>query len=280
MLQLTSYNRMLRYICSTAGSSLNDTKAQKQMIINWILVASKQIETFLGRQLAITAYTEYFDTITDRDCIFFVKGYPIVSLTDVFLDGEGKFDGGESEIVDCITGKNSDSVILPIPPSVKAFKAIRVRYTGGLAYFGERTLLTVSGITGSWTVGKFITGTTSEAVGIVKAVTLTTITVEILYGIFEAGEALAQYDLEDLSGSSTATATLSAVTQQSLAETYPDIVRACEIQVRHYWKHKDDFELSSTSKDGTNQRRISLQDRSPLTAEVMALLTPYRRLSV
>jgi hypothetical protein len=143
-----------------------------------------------------------------------------------------------------------------------------------------RTLLTVSGITGSWTVGKFITGTTSEAVGIVKAATATTITVEILYGIFEAGEALAQYDLEDLSGSSTATATLSAITQQALAETYPDIVRACEIQVRHYWKHKDDFELSSTSKDGTNQRQLSQQDRNPLTAEVMALLTPYRRLSV
>jgi len=268
---------MLRYICSAAGASLTDTKAQKQMIVNWIMTASKQIEKFLGRELKIAAYTEYFDTPNNREKIFGVKAYPITALTNVYIDGDSTFDGGESEITDCFTGVNADTVVLPAPPVLLGFKTIRVRYTGGLAYSGVRSVFAISDVAGTWAVNKFAYGGNSEAVGIVKAVSGTSMTVEVLYGIFEAAEILWQSDTEAaVAASGSDYATLSSITQQSLYEQYPDIVRACEIQARHYWKHKDDFELSSTQKDGTNQRS-NYENKMQLTHEAEALLLPYRR---
>ena len=275
MLQLTSYNRMLRYICSTAGASLTDTKAQKQMIVNWILAASKQIEKYLGRSLEICAYTEYFDTISEKRTMFQVKAYPIITLTDVYIDGRGYFIGAESEITDCFIGSENDCVHLPVQPSILGYKTIRIRYTGGLAYSGVRSTFTISTVVGTWVVDKFVYGGTSEAVGIIKSVSATTMLVEVLYGIFQTGETLYQCDSEEVA-SGAITAVLSVIVQQSLYEQYPDIVRAAEIQVRHYWKHKDDFELAGTSKDGTNRRNVAADNKSFLTKEATDFLIPYR----
>ncbi len=277
MLQLTSYNRMLRYIGSAAA--LTDTKTEKQTIVNWILSASKQVETFLGRWLAIAAYTEYFDTPNEKTVQFFVKGYPVTTLTSVYISGDSLWDGSESEVDDCFIGRNSNCVTLPTPPSVLGLKTHRVIYTGGLAYSGVRSVFTLVDMAGTWTVGKYAYGGTSEAVGIIKAASATSLTVEVLYGIFEAAETLTEYEDEDLATIvAGASATLSAISQQSLVENYPDIVRACEIQARHYWKHKDDFEATSTNKDGTNQRRIGYEEKSVLIPEAMSLLMPYRNL--
>lgn len=280
MLQLTSYERMLRYICSSAGASLTDTKAQKQMIVNWIMAASKQIEKFLGRELKIAAYTEYFDLSEKQDLYFGVKAYPISTLTDVYIDGDSEFSGAESEIDDCYTSTNDDAVVLPYDPGITGFKKLRARYTGGLAYHGVQSVFAVSSVAGTWAVGKFAYGGTSEAVGIVKAASSTAMTLEMLYGIFEAAEVIWQSDTEAaVAASGGDYATISSITRQSLYEQYPDIVRACEIQVRYYWKHKDDFELSSTQKDGTNQRN-NFDNKSQLTPEAQALLLPYRRRAV
>lgn len=279
MLQLTSYNRIRRYV--GASSALTDTKFDKQMLVNWILATSKQIETFLGRWLAIASYTEYFDTRTANDLEFLVKGYPISTLTSVYVSGDGLWEGEESVVDDCFIGRNNNSVLLPVSPSVFAKKSHRVIYTGGLAYNGVRSVFTLTESAGTWTVGNYVYGGTSEAVGIIKAVSATSMTVEVLYGIFEAAETLTEYTDEDLTSVvAGASATLSAISQQSLAESYPDIIRACEIQVRHYWKHKDDFEASSTNKDGTNQRRLGYEEKSILIPEAISLLMPYRNLVI
>jgi hypothetical protein len=259
---------------------LTDTKAQKQLITNWILTVSKQIETFLSRYLAIASYTEYFNTPSEKEVTFHVKGYPVTTLTSVYVDGDGLWDGGESEVTDCFIGKDSNCIVAPTQIGVYGYKTIRVIYTGGLAYNGVKSVFTISGSTGTWTAGSFVYGGTSEAVGIIKASTTTTLTVEILYGIFAASETLTEYSDEDLTTVGDASATLSAISQQSLVEQYPDIVRAAEIQVRHYWKHKDDFELSSTSKDATNQKRDTFSSKNILLPEVMALLSPYRNIVV
>jgi len=267
---------MIRYLSAVAGSPLSDTKAQKGMIVPWILTASKQIEKYLRRELLIDTYTEYFDTLSERDVQFFVKAYPIISLTSVYRDTEGKWDGtNESEIDDCIIGKNIDSIITPFSPETLALKSTRIIYIGGLAYSGINSLFTCI-MTGTWTAGTYCYGQTSEAVGIVKAKTATTLTIENLYGIFEAGETLAEYSDENITTATTNTAVLTTITRQSLVEQYPDIVRACEIQVRYYWKHKDDFDLTSTQKDGTNQRS-TYENKNRLTNETMHLLEPYIR---
>ena len=278
MLLLSSYERMRRYVSSQVGVALTDSMGLKQQFVGWIASASKQIETYLGRYLTIAAYTEYFDALTNKDYVLFVRGYPITMLTSVYQDGSSLWDGSESEVDDCFTGKNGDSIIMPIRPSTLGHKVLRTIYTGGLAYSGVKSIFTIASVAGTWTAGQIVAGGTSEAVGIVKASTATTLTVEVLYGVFEALETLTEYTDETLTTTGDASATLSAITQQSLVEQYPDIVRACEIQVRHYWKHKDDFELSSTSKDGTNLRGREYNDLAVLTPEAMSLLRPYRRL--
>jgi len=272
VLKLTSYERMRRYLSAVGGQALTDSYSQKQMITNWILAASKQIEKHLKRNLKYQSYTEYFDALTEKDVQFFVKAPPITTLTSVYNDIEGQYDGGESEIDDCIINKDSTGFIIPIKPPSKGYKAIRGIYTGGLAYYGVQSLFTCS-ITGTWNVGNFAYGETSEAVGIVKAVSATTLRIEILYGIFEDGETITEYTDENLTTAGDATAEITAITYQSLVEQYPDIVRAAEIQVRYYWKHKDDFELTSTSKDATNVR--SSDRKGDVTEEAKSLLKPY-----
>jgi hypothetical protein len=279
MLPLTSYERMRRYLSAVAGSPLIDNYGQKNLLVNWINTVSKQIEKHLRRELLITNYIEYFDTLSERDVIFSVKAYPIIILTDVYRDSTGLWDSSnEYEIDDCYIGKNSDSVITPLPPEILGIKSTRIRYIGGMAYYGVKSLFTCT-ITGSWTINNFVYGNTSEAVGIIKNITATTLTIEILYGIFIVNETLIEYSDEGLTTATTNIATLDTITQQSLVEQYPDIVRACEIQVRHYWKHKDDFELISTQRDATNQKSTYNQTQV-LTDEAIHLLEPYRKYSI
>jgi hypothetical protein len=104
------------------------------------------------------------------------------------------------------------------------------------------------------------------------------LTIENLYGIFVAGESLTGYSDENLTSASGASATLNTVSRQSLAESYPDIVRAAEMQVYYNWRHKSDFELMSTSRDGTNRRIDSDAGYgSPFIPEVMRILNKYKR---
>jgi hypothetical protein len=275
MLKLTSYDRMRRYITALSGQTLTDTKTQKQMIVNWIYAASKQIEGFLQRHLAIDSYIEYFDTKTEKDVKFNVKAYPIIILTDVYIDGSGLWDGGESEVTDCFAGCDNASIVIPSSPAVLGYKTMRIRYTGGMAYYGTKSVFTISDSSGTWTSGSFVYGAASEAVGKIISLSGTSLTIEILYGIFEAGETLTEYSDEDLTTVGDASAILSSIYRQSLVEQYPDIVRACEIQTRHYWKHKDDFEVSSTQKDGTNQR-FNSGKKYGLLDEAINMLMPYQ----
>lgn len=281
-MMLTSYDRMLRYL-GAGGTSLTDNRFNQQIITNWIQSASKQIEQYCHREFLIDSCTEYFDTLKPNYVKFRVKRYPIVTLTDVYIDSTGDFSGSEDEIDDCITNKHSSSVILPYSPPVLGYKTLRIRYDGGLAYHATRSLYTVV-ITGSWTIGNFVLGGTSGAVGILKYQTATTFTIEVLYGVFEADETLTEYSDEDISSATGNSATISSVDRQSLFELYPDIVRAVEIQVRYYWKHKDDFELSGTNKDGTNIRNTNrhsiMTTFNPLTDECMSMLDNYRRILI
>jgi len=274
MLHLTSYERMRRYLSTVAGTWLTDSKAQKQMIMGWISSTSKQIEEHLKRTLTYGSYTEYFDTLNESYVQLYVKAYPITTLTSVYLCSDGLWDGSETEVDDCFLNRGNNGVFLPASPAVLGYKTHRIIYTGGLAYSGVRSLFTLSSSSGTWTPNSFVYGGTSEAVGIIKSIVSTTLTVEVLYGVFIAGELLTEYLDEDCTSAGDASATLSVIAQQSLVEQYPDIVRAAEIQVRHYWKHKDDFDLSSTSKDGTNQK-FSSNKRNALTDETMNFLEPY-----
>lgn len=275
MILLTSYERMRRYLSAVSDEALTDSANNKHMIMNWILTVSKQIEEHLQRNLTLTSYTEYFDVNDVKNLVFYVKSYPITTLTDVYMEPEGLWDGtNESEIEDVFINKDSNGFVIPYTLSVKGYKVLRARFTGGLALYGVKSVFTISNSTGTWTSGQFIKGSNSEAVGIIKSLSGTSLTVEILYGIFETDDILTEYTNEGCTSVGDASATLSSIINQSLVEQYPDIVRAAEIQTRFYWKYKDSFELASTQKDATNVRSFS-NEKSPLTKQAIDLLEPY-----
>jgi hypothetical protein len=268
---------MRRYISSADATPLTDTKPLKRELTFWISAVSKQIETHLNRKLEVARHTEYFDTPSEKFSTFRVQGFPISALISVYSDAEGAFDGGESEISDCVIGSDNTEIVLPQQPDSLGKKTHRVIYTGGLALDGVRSTFKIVNSASTWAINKFVYGEVSEAVGIVKTFSFSQIEVENLYGEFEADETLRCYDDEDLSTATGGTATLDEILYQSLAESHPDIVRAAEMQTRYYWKHKDDFELSGTQRDSTNQRNSSEANRNRLQPEVMMLLEPYRR---
>ena len=129
------------------------------------------------------------------------------------------------------------------------------------------------------TVGNFLLGSSSDAMGIIKAYSATSITVEMLQGIFDSSETISEYDNEECTGTPEQTATLDSVTTASLSDTYPIIVRAAEIQIRWCWQQKTEFGLTNSSRDGQVQRRDRARNDgdTQLIEEVQSLLTPYRR---
>lgn len=275
MLQLTSYERMRRYISDVPGTALTDSISAKREIVNWIASVSHQVEQYLDRYLQVASYTEYFD-VGNGVREFFTKGTPITTLTSVKEDSTGLWDGSESTIDDCFVGPNNNSIILPLSLPYAEKKSLQVIYTGGLASHGVRSTFSVANIT-NFSVGKYAVSD-NDALGIIKTIGALSITIEVIYGIFSAGDTINQYDDEGTTLSSPAATTLiSSVTSQSLCESYPALTRAAEIQVRHYWKHKSDFELSSTNKDGTNIKRQGDSLQLPFIQEVMSLLSPFRR---
>lgn len=265
---------MRRYL-GDSDEWLTDAYRQKTILTNWILAVSKTIEKWLNRKLEIESRTEYFD-ITYNRVQYYVKAIPIVSITSVYSDSSGEFDGDEDEESDYHVGENSRSVVLDYNFSYTAKRGLRIIYTGGLAYHGTRSEYAVSSLVNSFTAGNYVVGETSDAEGIVRSASSTSITVEVIRGVFEAGETLTEYTGEGSDGASGTSAVLSSKTTECLAETYPDIVRAAEIQVRYMWKYADSFELSDTSRDGTSRKRPEYKLGKPVTPEAAMILTSYR----
>ena len=110
----------------------------------------------------------------------------------------------------------------------------------------------------------------------------TSLVVEVYEGAFVVGETLYGLTNEsDLTTSATGTASLDSKTVECLAESYPDICTAAEIQIRYLWKNKMRFELTSTSKDGEQHVRTSVPKvDNYLQQEALDILMPYRRKSV
>jgi hypothetical protein len=279
---LTSFDRVLRYLSSAnvGATSLTDTQNNRRDILGWIQAASKLAETYCNRSFATEARAEYFD-VNAGQREFHVKAPPITTLTSAYLDSTGKYDGSETELTDAFISARSYSVITDDIQTlgVQAKKGVRIIYTGGLAVHGVQSIFTLTGITGTWTVGKYAMGGTSLACGIVRAFATPALTVEVLYGEFATAETLTEYDSETAQGSSDGSGVLSAKTQTALCEAYPDIVRAVEIQVAHYYRYRSSFELSGTNRDGTSLRRQSAPTYM-LEPEAESLLQPYRRWTV
>jgi len=278
MLMLSSLNRLRRYI------GCEDNVQNNRTLMNFLTATSKNIEGFINRDLKLELRTQYFDVDAIR-INYYPKAYPISSITSVYSDTTGLYDGSESEEVDWYIGSDSKSIVLDTPV-VKGPKGLRVIYTGGIAAHGVQSTLALTSMSGTFTAGNFVTGSSSGAIGIiVTTATATPLVVETLMGVWEVGDVLTSQSSE---GSSTnlpgVGGTVSAITAQSLAEANPEINMACEMQVRFDWKHKDDFENAGVNKDSTTFRRkekaLYLSGAYKLQPEVRSILQAHRNIQV
>lgn len=270
---LSSYDRLLRYLAGQGNDSLTDDSNNRRDISFWISSISAKVETYLKRSLETESKTEYFDVTYARD-EYWVKNVPISSITSVKLDSSGLFDGSETTLSsnEYYIGSQEASVVLTSTKSWTIRRGLQIVYTGGLAVHGTQSIFAVADSTG-WNVDKFCFGETSGAFGIIKAAGSNSLTIEILYGIFTVGETLTEY-IDESMNTSDASTTLSSKTRTSLAESYPAIVNACEMQIRYMHSHRNDFENDSSERDGVTLRRAS-DASSKLQAEVRMQLDPY-----
>lgn len=275
---LSSLDRLKIYISaveSGSRSALTEGTANDSELLGWLTTISARIEKYLARSVELTSYTEYFDTTYGR-LRYFVNAYPVTTLTSVYEDSTGEYDGSEAAVSNSYVGVDSRSIVLDAPIGHIALKGLRIIYTGGLAAHGVRSTFAIGSVSGTWTADKYVEGSTSGAMGKVVSSTATSIVIANLYGIFIAGETITEQDTEGTKGASDGTAVISSITAQSLAEAYPDIARACEMQIRYMWKHKMDFENSTTSPEGTVRRNPAIIE-GELQPEVKNMLATYRR---
>jgi hypothetical protein len=290
-MKLTSLNRV--------KNALGKTSAHEDgVFLRLIATASTQIGQHLRRlnSLQLTSRTEYFDPHLGQR-VFRPKAYPIASVTSIHCDNSGKYSGSETLVpsTDYIVsgdsraihftadGAYNDSLLIPPWASV-APKSVRIIYTGGLA--ADAVSSTWSKSASTFTAGRFIQGATSMAVGRIASTSSLSITYESIYGVFEAGETITEYATlnnalqsggVEGAAPTPVTATLGAASSLSLAETYPDLVQACEMHVRYLYRNQDNFENIIVSKDGENRAsRADLKNVYGFLPEIVALLDTYQ----
>ena len=252
--------------------------------MTWLPAVSAQIENWLNRGIQYqTGFTEYFD-VRFHTNEFYPKYIPLVNIEDVYVDFLGMWDGMESQLssISYHPGINGNSLVLIFARPFETKKGLRLNYDGGLALDAVQSVYVVTETGGPFTPGKFVYGQTSNAIGLVTADTGTALTIEILYGQYIVGETVSQWDTESGAGNSTATAVLSSATSLCLAESYPEIVNAAELQIRYMKKNKDRFEMQSIGKDGASIRRVGYRGMSfmDLEPEVKMMLGYLRRIAI
>lgn len=270
---LSSLTKLSKYTgLSISGG--NDALGNRARLLSWQAACSAKIESLCNRSFIIESRTEYFNTGA-RQRSYFPKAYPIVSITSVKADSMGMFDGDSEYTLQSATDYHVgiDSLWLDLlVPVAAANRGLQLVYTGGLAYHEVRSTFTVGSISGTPAAGNWCTNATGTAVGIVRSFASTTLVVENVYGVFRVDDVLSfaakEDSLFDALGAvssqgviSGVAATITVITQQSLAEAYPALERAMEVEARYMAKHQLDFENVSTMNDQTQRRQSTVFQR-------------------
>jgi hypothetical protein len=269
---LSSYDRLLIYTGRT------DDLETKRRLISILAAISARIEDYLNRDLELTTYTEYFD-VEPGVMEYFPRATPIQTITSIYADQFGQFTGTEFALSDYYIGAKGTSFVLRFP-QIEARRGIRLIHVAGEAADPVTSTFTMTGVSvGGFTLGKYVVGSLSNAVGVVKASATSPLQVSTLYGIFKVGETLTEYAEEACTNATGISGTLSAITSASLSQVRPAIVQACEVECRYWDRYKFDFDAASVTKSGYTRRdRYATADSYSLQPETRALLDPYRRI--
>lgn len=277
-MKLSSIERLFRN-CDVE-SDLTSRSVKETFTLNRYLIGvSAAIEKYIGHSLELKSYTEYKDLKYKKN-EYFLNVRPISSITELTIDYNHKFDSNNKIVSSDYyrIGSDNNSVILDLgTPSAKM--AMKIEYIAGMA---TTPVTSVFNITSSdtMTVGNWVVGQTSMSYGIIRAYTISSVTIEVINGYFEEGEEIVEYvvtdnDLETMVSNSNS-ATIVTAASRCLAELYPDIVMACEMQVRYMRKHNNDFENIGTDVNGNTTRRSSNAAYN-LEPEVRLMLDKYVR---
>ena len=278
---LSSLRRVRLYVGAGAEDPIADALKNNRTLLNWLSSISGKIEKYCGREMLIKSRTQYFDIMYAKN-LYYPDAYPILDLGSVYQDSSVQWDGGsEGELTDSVSNSEATGVIVPHGFEYKAQKALRIEYTGGLAYHPVNSVFILSA-TGAYTVDNWIRGSTSEAIGRVVSISGTTLTVQNYYGIFQKGETVieyaTEYDPESVPTATVTAKTINSISKQSLAEAEPELVSAVENEIRYMWKHQTDFENIGTTKEGaTIRKQQPMKRRWPLQEETLDMLEPYVR---
>ncbi len=194
---LSSLNRLRLYCAGEGEDPLANSLKNNRGLSMWLGSISSAVENFLKRKIAIDSYTEFFD-IKSSKVEYWINAYPMYSLVDCYEEPRALWNGYEREIQYTVPGQVKGSIITPFAFSYVMPRSLRLRYLGGLAYDAVLSKYSLSSVTGTWVVGKFVRGNSSGAIGYVNAFTSTTLMIEVYYGIFQPGEVVSQYDNEPL----------------------------------------------------------------------------------
>ncbi len=276
MILLSSYERIRRTLCA------EDTAMNQRVINQYLYAISNNIQQYLNVDFELESATEYFD-IKSNQTQFWVEKLPIVSITSVYYDSLGLFDGSETALTNNKTDLHDRSVI--ISSVWQAYKkCIRIIYTGGISSEPTKSTFALSASTGTFVVDKFAMGATSGAMGIIKAFTAQeSIQIDNLYGAFLSNENITMQATEGGADVTGISATIESITTQSLVEQVPEIAMACELQIRYNVQTMKDFENKRVTDKTTERRdtqteltfRGAYQDLQP---EVRSLINGHRRI--
>lgn len=270
---VTSYDRVRHVLGDEAV--LKDSFQNRVRFQSLVTSTSKRVLTYLDRDLDIGEVTEFFD-VKPNNLEFFVKRFPIESITSIKSDSTGEFSGSEVSEIDFFTGKDFCSAVLSNSVS-PALRGLEVVYKGGLSDDAVESIFTVT----SPDVGlkdKYVIGDKSGAVGQVSSVDDTggTVTILCLGGIFDDSEDFLVYNafnIEDPDVGSNFSGTRDTT---SLVEVCPDIVIATEMQIRYLDDHFHNIENSGSEKGKTT--RGELVDDYDFLPEVRSILDHHRRI--
>lgn len=273
-MELSSLARLRRYCGKLTDNSENNNALQALL-----LSVSANIEEYLFRELEFTERTEYFDS-EEGQRIWYPKAYPVASIASVYTTVTGKFEGEETSNTDFHVTYNRGGIVLRRNIG-RYLRAVKVTYTGGLAADPVRSTYTIGTVGASaFEEDQYVKGSRSRAVGRVIANSPSTdLEIEVLYGKFRVGDVLTAYQLEDLSGQPIASTsgTITAIVSQSLVESHPAVVMACEIEVNYLYRNSNGSSLwtQSTTKEGSNKRLLDSEYN--LQPETRMMLRGYAR---
>ena len=268
----------------------DDQRRTRQSILEWIISISQSFQYFCKREFLIQSRIQYFNTDLPRQ-EFFPNAVPIVSISDLSNDPLGLFTGGES-VVDPTNyrinaqGRSFETVF---PILIGGRNSTRLTYLGGLAYHGTQSTFTLSGVTGAANISSglaagsmFAEGTTSGAIARVIAYddTAKSIVLDNRQGVFLETENLTFQSAVYAQDIPSTGATIASIDRQSLAEAFPDIGRALQMELRYMEKHEFDHENQADGGKYGATRRPRLTDSDillPLQEETMAILQNHVR---